>query len=751
MSAAVLQLLYGAAAVGAAVVWGTLATGGGGAGRERADSPSRPVTWALVATGAALLIGRLLIAAALATASAFFVQDRLWGLALSIPMEVAAVVAFVLRWQVARALAGGAALAAGAELVFSIVLGAPVATWAAIGVVVAVIAGAVCWALVGLRRGRRPAAAALAAGAAGVLALALVGWTGATGHGGLADGGFQAHGHTGAPHPQPVPGAAPVPPGASAPEAAGPAAPDEPAAPDLPAAPELPAAPAGAPTGAAQEVLVTALTGRVSASAPRLEVALVAQQQEVTLPSGGRLDAWTFGELGGPAVSATVGDVLEVRLDNRDIADGATVHWHGYPVPAAADGVAGVTQDAVAPGGSHVTTFPLTRPGTYWYHTHQLGSIGVTRGLFGTLVVQPPGGQVDDIDIVLPLHTYGDAVVFGSDTEEQRIDARPGDTVRVRLVNTDQLAQRFTVSGAPFHVVAIDGSEVETGELSDSAIEVPAGGRVDVGLTMGAGAVAVRAEASRAAVVVLDDSAAGGDPAGGDAAGGDAPGGDAARGDLPEVEPVRTFDPLTEVTASTPPDTAAAEAIARAEAGPTRPEAPGDPPAPPQPEAPLDAPAASGGAAGTASGEGVGTVFDVEDVHVLDRLPRLVHGVPQYAYTVNGAVYPHIAPTVVAEGDVVRVTVVNRGFETHPMHPHGHTVRVLSVDGVAPASPLWLDTFDVGPGEVWEVAFVADNPGIWMDHCHNLDHAALGMVMHIAYEGVRTPLADGGHAGNAPE
>ncbi|MDF2555776.1 MAG: putative multicopper oxidase family protein, partial [Microbacterium sp.] len=413
MSAAVLQLLYGAAAVGAAVVWGILAAGGGGAGRKRADGPSRPVTWALVAAGAALLIGRLLIVVALASASAFFVQDRLWGLALSIPLEVAAIVAISQRWQVAPALAGGAALAAGAELVFSIVLGAPVATWAAIGVIVAVIAGTVCWVLVGLGRGRRPAAAALAAGAAGVLALGLVGWTGGTGQGALSDGGFQAHGNTGAPHPEPVPGVAPVPPGASAA--------------DLPAStPDLPAASAGAPAGAAEEVLVTALTGRVPASAPRIEVALVAQQQEVTLPSGGRLDAWTFGELGGPAISATVGDVLEVRLDNRDIADGATVHWHGYPVPAAADGVAGVTQDAVAPGESYATAFALSRPGTYWYHTHQLGSVGVTRGLFGTLVVQPPGGQVDDIDIVLPLHTYGGVVVFGADAGEQRIDARPG-------------------------------------------------------------------------------------------------------------------------------------------------------------------------------------------------------------------------------------------------------------------------------------------------------------------------------------
>ncbi len=103
------------------------------------------------------------------------------------------------------------------------------------------------------------------------------------------------------------------------------------------------------------------------------------------------------------------------------------------------------------------------------------------------------------------------------------------------------------------------------------------------------------------------------------------------------------------------------------------------------------------------------------------------------------------------EGDTVRVRLVNRSFETHPMHPHGHSVRVLSVDGRCPPQPLWLDTFDVGPGEVWEVALYADNPGIWMDHCHNLEHAALGMVTHLAYRGVATPFDHGGPAGNAPE
>ena len=42
--------------------------------------------------------------------------------------------------------------------------------------------------------------------------------------------------------------------------------------------------------------------------------------------------------------------------------------------------------------------------------------------------------------------------------------------------------------------------------------------------------------------------------------------------------------------------------------------------------------------------------------------------------------------------------------------------------------PWWVDSLNVGDGETYEIAFVADNPGIWMDHCHNLTHAADGLV-----------------------
>jgi FtsP/CotA-like multicopper oxidase with cupredoxin domain len=648
MIAAVAQLICAGAAAAAVIVWTLLS-------RRLGETPRGPlapdrVVTVLLAVGVSLLAVRAATIAVLAAASFAFVSDRVWGFALSGVLSGLAIVSILLRWPSAAALAGGAALAAAAELVFTLVVGAPVSAWAAAAVVVAVTAGTAAWTIARLKLGRRSLAATVACGVVAVIALGAVGWGGVVGPTALRGEGFQTHGH----------GAMPV-------GAAGGGS-------DLPDATEP----------------VTPETA-IESGAPRVKVHLRAQQQEVALESGGRIEAWTYGALGGPAVVATVGDVLDLRLDNVDIANGVTVHWHGYPVPWAADGVAGVTQDAVAPGESFRTAFALDRAGTYWYHTHQLGSEGVVRGLYGTLVVLPERGAVADLDVALPLHTFGRTVVLGADAGAQHVRALEGWTVRARLVNTDQQPQQFTVSGALFRVVAIDGTDVQTQFLDRVGIRIPAGGRYDIEFAMPDTPVVVRAKASATAAIVFGASA------------GDAP---------PSARSTRTFDPLTEVTDSTPPDDAAAALIADAAASDR---------------------------------------FDVDETYVLDRLPRLFHGVPQYAYTVNGAVFPHIPSTMVEDGDVVRLTVVNRSFETHPMHPHGHTVRVLAVDGIPPATPLWLDTFDVGPGQVWDVAFVADNPGIWMDHCHNLEHAALGMVLHIAYRGQSTPFEPGGEAGNAPE
>jgi len=62
-----------------------------------------------------------------------------------------------------------------------------------------------------------------------------------------------------------------------------------------------------------------------------------------------------------------------------------------------------------------------------------------------------------------------------------------------------------------------------------------------------------------------------------------------------------------------------------------------------------------------------------------------------------------------------------------------------------------VDSLEVADGESFEIAFVADNPGVWMDHCHNLPHASEGLSAHLMYEGVSTRFAIGGGAGNEPE
>jgi FtsP/CotA-like multicopper oxidase with cupredoxin domain len=86
------------------------------------------------------------------------------------------------------------------------------------------------------------------------------------------------------------------------------------------------------------------------------------------------------------------------------------------------------------------------------------------------------------------------------------------------------------------------------------------------------------------------------------------------------------------------------------------------------------------------------------------------------------------------------------------MHLHGHHAFVLTRDGVATSGSPWeVDSLNVRDGETYEIAFLADNPGIWMDHCHNLQHAEDGLIAHLAYAGVTEPYVVGGDAGNEPE
>lgn len=135
--------------------------------------------------------------------------------------------------------------------------------------------------------------------------------------------------------------------------------------------------------------------------------------------------------------------------------------------------------------------------------------------------------------------------------------------------------------------------------------------------------------------------------------------------------------------------------------------------------------------------------------YVIGRRPGFVRGRPGLWWSINGHLYPDVPMFMVSEGDVVRVSISARN-EVHPMHLHGHRMVVLSRDGEpATGSPWWVDSLNAAPGETYEVAFVADNPGAWMFHCHHLGHAAEGLVAHLMYDGVSVPYRIGD--GNVPE
>jgi FtsP/CotA-like multicopper oxidase with cupredoxin domain len=136
----------------------------------------------------------------------------------------------------------------------------------------------------------------------------------------------------------------------------------------------------------------------------------------------------------------------------------------------------------------------------------------------------------------------------------------------------------------------------------------------------------------------------------------------------------------------------------------------------------------------------------------IGRRIGLLDGKPGFWWTINGKLFPDVPMFHVTEGDVVRMTISNSSGDVHPIHLHGHHAVVLSRNGVpSTGSTWWVDSLNVADGDSYVIAFVADNPGIWMDHCHNLQHARDGLLAHLAYAGVTEPYRVGGSDANAPE
>ncbi|OJI85140.1 hypothetical protein ASPTUDRAFT_168536 [Aspergillus tubingensis CBS 134.48] len=241
----------------------------------------------------------------------------------------------------------------------------------------------------------------------------------------------------------------------------------------------------------------------------------------------------------GPTVEARSGDRLIVKVTNHLEEEPISIHWHGVHIENAMDGAVGVTQRPIPPGSTFTYNFtiPADQSGTFWYHAHS--GLLRADGLYGGLIVHEPSpkptvrgllARADqqelgsyDKDILLLVgdwyHRSADQVYswymragsFGNEPVpdsllingvghfdcSMAVPARPVDcilrhmnvsyldakgdaTYRVRVVNTGSVAGfRLGFQNRGFTLIQVDSIDVEQQDSSSAGILYP-GQRMDI-------------------------------------------------------------------------------------------------------------------------------------------------------------------------------------------------------------------------------------------------------------------------------
>jgi FtsP/CotA-like multicopper oxidase with cupredoxin domain len=424
---------------------------------------------------------------------------------------------------------------------------------------------------------------------------------------------------------------------------------------------------------------------------------------------------WSFNEqFPGPVQRFRRGDSVHFAVKNQLPQDTA-VHWHGVRVPNAMDGVPHVTQHPIPPGGSFDYRFTLRDSGTFWYHPHQSSFEQVPRGLYGALIVEedePPQvdrdevwvlsdikldarqQQVEDFGRILDVANDGrvgnqilvNGLVAGA---QRKLEVRAGERLRLRLLNTASARFfRLAIDGHAASIIAFDGQGVVPHPLPAEGLPLGPGMRVDL---------------------IIDCMGQ--------------PGQSFAVRDLgrPPIVPATQLGTLAY----------GAQSALRSK--------------------PLSAPIAL--VPNQIAEPDLGKVVDhyiifqggmrgAPIIGLVDGKPSRIQQIMAkegLAWTMNyNAQHEHALmhePFLhLKQGEHVLLHMINETDFVHPMHLHGHFFRVMAVNGVANPQREWRDTVIMGPRQSVDVAFVADNPGEWMYHCHILDHAAGGMMGTIAVE-----------------
>ena len=213
---------------------------------------------------------------------------------------------------------------------------------------------------------------------------------------------------------------------------------------------------------------------------------------------------WGYnGMVPGPLLRVRQGQELAVEVKNG-LEQPTAVHWHGIRIDNAMDGVAGLTQEAIAPGASFSYRFTPPDAGTYWYHSHNRSSEQMARGLYGFLIVEEEEPLAVDRELPIAVDDWrldevgaideaslgslhdaahggrlGNVLTLNSqDYLESRVQR--GERIRVRLCNMANariMALEFT--GHSPWLIALDGQPV-TPRQQDEPVVLAPGQRADL-------------------------------------------------------------------------------------------------------------------------------------------------------------------------------------------------------------------------------------------------------------------------------
>ncbi|HUF45095.1 MAG TPA: multicopper oxidase family protein, partial [Aestuariivirgaceae bacterium] len=432
---------------------------------------------------------------------------------------------------------------------------------------------------------------------------------------------------------------------------------------------------------------------------------------------------WGFeGQSPGPTLKVRQGEQLKVRLVN-ELLEPTSIHWHGIRLPNAMDGTV-LTQAPVEPGESFDYVFAPPDAGTFWYHPHFRSAQQVDRGLYGALIVEEenlPAGMSDVVMVIddwwlfdsgaINEDAFGDLMIAAhggrmgnwltvNGISRPYLTAPAGARLRLRLINAaNARIMRLAFKGADPRLLAIDGQPLASPRtLAAGLLALPPGGRADIGLARGLKqvVVAIEIEGEFVELALIDREAAAeaeGEGEGEGEGAAEAEGEGEVEVEVEEVEAdAGDFAPLPANPLPDMLDLSGALAVSVVMQG-----------------------GAMGGMPGGVFG---GKHMRMRELHD--------HGM---AWTMNGISDLAEDPLVTVErGQTVALTVDNKTAWAHVMHLHGHHVRIVEAGGREVDDPAWRDSVLIEPHAIVTMAFLADNPGKWLFHCHVLEHGETGMM-----------------------